>query len=297
MNSIELELNCNVDEPYNFNYVSARRACLFTDEVLENFEKRKGFDICHIVSFDCMSKCIVNSLNYYVHYLADEQAYENLIEVTLQSMLGIFLSVKRIEMAKENLYSFNGTNLLDLINMEDEKEQNKLKQYNNIFLLLAFSMGDFMGSNKDCPEKMICHLELCCHFANELLDLLYNELPNLRLGFSSWNRSLRNAFDFTSYDKSENGFIVTCNEDCIAITNLMNYTLGKHNEVENTENGLFFYLANISEDADNEPNFVLYSSSNDEVFKPNEKVQECKNMSIQYTDYLENKLVSIVFSD
>lgn len=248
MNSIDFEVN----EFYPKGaFIKKGRYCEFTEEVRRNFNK--DVDICHGISFFCMSTAIVNAMNYFWYKNRD-------VEKTLEYIYGIIIAVKRIK--------YSGT--IDLEEIEEYKEYlEKLEIVLNNIL-----------ENSNHNLKYF-HCEHSIYYLNAILDKLYNEEANLHFGNPAWNRSIGGAYDPVEFSIDKGKFLLG-EEDSIAITNLLKFTLG-YDESYPSENGLFFYKYEMN------GNKFLYTSCTKENFVKAKNVSEC-DIPIRYKDYLENKI-------
>lgn len=254
MNSIDFEINNDYSKGI---FVIKGRYCEFTTEVKRRFPK--GKDICHGVSFHCMSNAIVNAMNCF--WCKDAN-----VEKTLDYIYGIIIATKRVKHIEPR----------NMMGISDYKEYiEKLEHVlNNILSVETIEERQFF-----CEHSV--------YYLNKILEKLYNEIENLHAGHSSWNRAIGGAYDPIGYSVTTNGFVLG-EKDSIAITNLNRFTLGKDDDYP-SENALFFYSCTI------EGQIFLYTSCTERDFKKVTEISVCNN-SIEYTDYLdgETKFLNIL---
>ncbi|MBS7009894.1 hypothetical protein [Anaerostipes sp.] len=263
-------------------YLNGRR-CDFTKEVQDSFPHRDGMDLCHGISFHCMAQGLVNAINFYNYYIrqpdrepSDTRAW------TLRFITGMIISVKRMKMNEQEIQDF-------IVNGIKSDTGNLLNDYRSHLRKLMCSM-EWLDQTQQVEDWVVeVHMHHCTYYINHILDLLYNEKENLDYGYSVWNRSLQDAFDpyEVQFNAAENTFLLESEQDGVAVTNLLAYTLGKSDELDNTENGLFFYTAS------NENEGTLYSSRNDPaIFQPATAVQP-NTFQICYKNYLTGAIEAI----
>lgn len=242
MNSIDFEVNKTYPEGA---FVKKGRYCEFTKDIIREFGGNGN--ICHGISFFCMSTAIVNAMNYFWYKNGD-------VEKTLEYIYGIIIAVKRIK--------YSGT--IDLEEIEEYRED--LEELEVVL------------------NKILTNCENICStipHLNNILNKLYNEKANLHKGNPSWNKSIGGAYDPVKFSIDDN-MILLGEKDSIAITNLLEYTLG-YDESYPSENGLFFYKYEM-----NGKKF-LYTSYTEENFVKAIDVSKC-DTPIGYNDYLEDEI-------
>ena len=249
MNSIDFEINEFYPDGV---FVKKGRYCEFTKEIIRKF----GGDgnICHGISFFCMSTAIVNAMNYFWYKNAD-------VEETLKYIYGIIIAVKRIK--------WSGS-----INLEE------IGEYKEDFNGLRVVLNNIVANCGD--------IFLSIDYLNAILNKLYNEEANLHSGNPSWNKSLGSAYDPVEFTIN-NDTILLGEEDSIAITNLLNFTLGEDKDFP-SENGLFFYMCKLNGEK------FLYTSCTNKNFIKTIEVSEC-DIPIEYEDYLEEEIKPVNTTD
>lgn len=255
------------------------RFCNFSDEVEDSFLHGRSKDICHIISFKCMALGLTNAFRYY-DFCKRNPLYNMLdtINDSLSYVLGMIISVKRIMISLDKV---NERGFLKIEKVFESEES--ISQYKQYFELLYFNMNDVVDISDPNDYRYKSHMHLCSYYLNRILDLLYNELENLRSGDSKWNRSLKDAFDPNETSVNENDVTLLNKYDGIAIKNLVSFTLGKHRDIENTEDGLFLFLARNKE---NEA--IVYSSINSRSdFQLISSFEVCL-LPILYLDYYDD---------
>lgn len=262
-------------------YLNGRR-CDFTKDVLDSFPHRDANDLCHGISFHCMAQGLVNAMNFYNFYIKSDHNRSETRAITLRFITGVIISVKRMKMNEQEIQEF-------VVNGIKSDTGNLLDDYRPHLRELMYSM-ELLDQTQQLADWVIeAHIHQCTYYVNHILDLLYNEKTNLDYGYSVWNRSLQDAFDVSAYnyDGDSQRFVITNEQDCIAVSNLLTYTLGEADGLENTENALFFYMTVIGENA------MLYSSRNDSgLFQPATAVGPC-NVQISYHNYITNEMEDI----
>lgn len=262
-------------------YLNGRR-CDFTKDVLDLFPHRDANDLCHGISFHCMAQGLVNAMNFYNFYIKSDHNRSETRAITLRFITGMIISVKRMKMNEQEIQDF-------VVNGIKSDTGNLLDDYRPNLRELMYSM-ELLDQTQQLADWVIeAHMHQCTYYVNHILDLLYNEKTNLDYGYSVWNRSLQDAFDPSGFDfdNTNHRFILNNPQDCVAVTNLLNYTLGAKVEVANTVNALFFYMTVIG------PNCFLYSSRNDPgMFQPATAAGPC-SVQIAYQNYLTGNLEDI----
>jgi hypothetical protein len=165
------------------------------------------------------------------------------------------------------------------IDKEDKAEQ--LKQIVGRFIVGKDEVSlAFQKLRKIMGQKSMSEIQVA-KAANKLLYELNSCPNNLRPGDSSWNRSVKCAYDPSDwyYDAQKNVFELS-EEDSIRLTNLLHFTMGEVKGVSNSENAVFFYTACGQ---NKEP--LLYSSKNSDMLS--DKYSESR-IPIEYQDYVEN---------
>lgn len=281
----------SIDYRQEIGFYLNGRKCDFTKDVMDSFPHRDAIDLCHGISFHCMAQGLVNAMNFYNFYIrSSEHDCSETQRMTLRFITGMIISVKRMKMNEQEIHDF-------VLNGIMSDTGNLLDDYRPHLRGLIYSMELLDRTHQDAEwvqqgaEWVIeTHMHHCTYYVNHILDLLYNEKTNLDYGYSVWNRSLQDAFDASSYtyDGGSGRFVLTNEQDCIAVTNLLKYTMGKADGLEQiTDNALFFYMTVIGENA------MLYSSRNDPgLFQPATAVGPC-SVQIAYHDYLTNQLTDI----
>lgn len=242
MNSIDFEINKYYPAGV---FVKKGRYCEFTKEIIREFGGNGN--ICHGISFFCMSTAIVNAMNYFWYKNRD-------VEETLNYIYGIIIAVKRIK--------WSGA-----VNLEE------IGEYKEYLEKLEVILKDIVANCGD--------IFLSIDYLNAILNKLYNEKVNLHQGDSSWNKSIGGAYDPVEFT-IDKGKILLGKEDSIAITNLLNFTLGEDKDYP-SENGLFFYMCKLNGEK------FLYTSCTNEKFVKTIEVSKCDE-PIEYIDYLEGKI-------
>lgn len=264
----------SIDYKTDEGFVLNGRRCDFTKDVLDSFPHRDGMDLCHGISFHCMAQGLVNAMNYYNFYIRQPDRERNEIRAfTLQFITGMIISVKRMKMTDDQMKNF-------VLNGIMSDSGNLLDGYRP-YLRGIFYWMKLLDSIQNIGDWVLeGHMQHCTYYVNHILDLLYNEKGNLDYGYAVWNRSLQDAFDPSAVDYKDGTAILSSDQDGVAVTNLLTYTLGKSDEVDNTEDALFFYHAEIDD------TYILYSSRNDTaLFHPTTEVGPCAE-PILYTNYL-----------
>lgn len=273
----------SIDYSQNTGFYLNGRKCDFTGNVLNSFPHRDGMDLCHGISFHCMAQGLVNAMNFYNFYI--RQPNRNRDETrafTLRFITGMIISVKRMKMTEDEIQDF-------VLNGVMSDSASLLEEYRPHLRGMLHCM-QLLDQIQTVEAWMVeWHMEHCTYYVNHILDLLYNEKDNLDYGYSVWNRSLQDAFDPSgaAFDDASKRVILNSGQDCIAVTNLLTYTLGQADGLGNTENALFFYQATSGDVS------ILYSSRNDTaLFKPATAVDPC-SVQIAYQNYLTGKLEDI----
>lgn len=274
----------SIDYRQDIGFYLNGRKCDFTKDVMDSFPRRDANDLCHGISFHCMAQGLVNAMNYYNYYIRSSGHVRNETRaITLRFVTGMIISVKRMKMNEEEIRDF-------VVNGIKSDIGTLLDDYRPHLRGLMCSMELLDHTQESADWVIETHMHHCTYYVNHILDLLYNEKTNLDYGYSVWNRSLQNAFDPSGYvyDDANKKVILTNEQDCIAVTNLLAYTLGKADEVEYTQNALFFYMTVIGENA------MLYSSRNDPgLFQPATTVAPC-DVKIAYHNYITNRMEDIL---
>lgn len=138
----------------------------------------------------------------------------------------------------------------------EEKTEYLTALLNALYLQADYAKGDFLDAMKIVTliASEINPLNLL-HYCNELLYILNNAAPNLRIGNSKWNRSLGAAYDPTQwvFNFEENRFEITDENDGKRLTLLMNLPTY-------LDKSLFLYSCLLNNGMLWRP--ALYSSSN-----------------------------------
>lgn len=273
----------SIDYRQEIGFYLNGRKCDFTKDVMNSFPHRDANDLCHGISFHCMAQGLVNAMNFYNFYIrsSDHERSETRA-MTLRFIIGMIISTKRMKMKEEEIQNF-------VVNGIKSDTGSLLNDYRPHLRGLMYSM-ELLDQTQQAAEWVIeTHMHHCTYYVNHILDLLYNEKTNLDYGYTVWNRSLQDAFDASAcnYDRASQRFVITNEQDCIAVSNLLTYTLGEADGLENTENALFFYMTVIGENA------MLYSSRNDPgLFQPATAVGPC-SVQISYYNYITNQMEDI----
>lgn len=250
--------------------------------------------ICHSISFYTIAQGIVNALNC---SFINKAAAINYIFGMIVSVLTIPVPNDWVTFFSDGGFQFAPNSDMTtyqnfLSNIPEDYQQSVSKEEANFLFQYTFNLEPYVALMKKIEDAMNIDCNCQCKYyyiaanASEIVRLLNSEKVNLRTGFSNWNSSTQSAYDPIRYIY-DNGFLITSLCDSIRISNLIHFTLGKDENILNTEDALFFYSAR-----DNQNTPFLYSSNNPISFEGTADYSECKD-PIYYYDYIRGGIYSI----
>jgi|GEM_PF-5266644 lyzozyme M1 (1,4-beta-N-acetylmuramidase) len=201
-------------------------------------------DICHSISFYTIVTGILNALNYFKFY--EHQATDRAKSII--GIAGMIVSVKTEAIPATTQGVTPDPKLcFDWVDAKVNANDPAYLSYKQSFIDLknVIFSTDF-PTNKDLINRCVYHFMAVK--ASEIVRLLNSEKKNLRLGYNKWNRSIGSAYDPINpvYNPALNRFEITNDNDCIRLSNLFSFTIGKCTTVDKkvipgTVDALYFY--------------------------------------------------------
>ena len=256
--------------------------------------------LCHRISFYTIVAGIKNALNYYIHFQKmDGIDADDCIVQSLGFIAGMILSVQAEKIPVEAIEELKGLRGMPNENPEKGKMQKEFNKklialvseghYGVLLNDLGAAMTEMFPLKESCLQRESYGVFLA-ERASSIVDILNNEQANLRLGAERWNTSLQNAYDPETAVYETNGqkerFLIQAETDNIQITNLLAFTMAEYQEVEGTENALFFLTAKIPAKEQTAEHAFLYSSMLPEAqWMKVDCLEEC-GIPVFYYDYI-----------
>lgn len=268
----------------------------FTDTLRYSMPVNEGEARCHSISYKTIVTGVLNALRYFQYYRERRYDFESTAWQSLSYIAGMVYSVCCMRLPDDLLALYN--------TCQETHSHNDIDRFNQVLVnrAIADTQASFSGIStafralaetivKQNQNDNIYYGSIAAS-ADNLVAELNSCRANLRVGSEKWNSSIQDSFDMTNPASGKTAYTVILQpDDSVRISNLLQLTLGSHDEVPETQNALTFLSAQTFNGQ-----AIKYSSDNRTVeFLRSGEIIECELSFYYYNYFADNALQTIPF--